>query len=126
MGWFPVVVHWDQANLDSIAKHGIKMEECEELVRSLAVHPEVNIWLDVVGTKKEWHGGKRFVCVLRQVSSGRDIVFCFTIRYARLRGLPKVVRPISIRFAHDRDPLLRETPPKRFVRAPSLIEILHP
>lgn len=138
MGWLPVICHWDPANLASIAKHGVERapEHAEAIIRLLALYPHIRILLDTAGSArvcercgkpKERDGGKRYVVTAKDTSSGKYVVIYFTVRDERdVPGIRRVVRPISIRFAHDRDPLLRETPPKRFVRAPSLVEILYP
>ena len=129
-----VITEWDEGNKASVARCGATPQGCDRIIMVLAEQLDAAIWLDTVGSQKERYGVKRYVAVFRwmpphdrpDLPSERYLRICFAIKYGRLRGLPKVVRVLCTHPIRERDSLLRETPPKRFIPAHPLLELLRP
>ncbi|MEK7541686.1 MAG: hypothetical protein AAB533_02470 [Patescibacteria group bacterium] len=99
------------------------------LSKSLQTILNVRIWRDGRNSQKEIFDESRYVFVAEDIHSGMRLFFCFVVRRVWTRWVhasSNVVRVIAARPVSDHEPILRETPPERFVRAPSLRELLRP
>lgn len=81
---------WDEGNRDKCRKHGVRLEQIEEIFRS-APH--------VVPALKPSRSEPRYLAIGRD-AEGRHIFVAFTFRN---RAGQRLIRPISARFMHARE-----------------------
>jgi uncharacterized DUF497 family protein len=81
---------WDEGNIEKCCKHGILLEEIENLFRRpIDIHP------DLAHSLKE----TRFFGI-GQTEAGRHVFLAFTVR---IKDNKRFIRPISARYMHAKE-----------------------
>ncbi|OGZ97572.1 MAG: hypothetical protein A3J10_03750 [Candidatus Sungbacteria bacterium RIFCSPLOWO2_02_FULL_54_10] len=117
---------WDEGNTASVT---LKKDVCERIIQALMNDPDARIWRDDRNSRKEMFDESRYVFVAENTNSGGSMCICFVVRRIWTKWVnasSNVVRVINTRPINGHEPILRETPPKRFMRARSLRELLRP
>jgi uncharacterized protein len=86
---------WDDGNLEKCRKHGVLREEIE-----LALVDDAHIAPDSKHSVAE----QRFIAVRRN-DEGRPMFIAFTYR---MRGGLRLIRPVSARYMHKKEPMAYE------------------
>ena len=81
---------WDEGNRDKCCKHGVKLEQIEQLFGSTP-----HVFPALEHSKPE----TRYLAIGRDVE-GRHIFVAFTVRN---RAGQRLIRPISARFMHAKE-----------------------
>lgn len=84
-------IEWDDGNFSKCQKHGVSIEEIEEVLR----HPNIRIEPDVAHSMTEER-----VWAIGRSSQGRGVFIVFTHK-TRFDGL--WLRPISARYMHQKE-----------------------